>query len=407
MGQSSEAVAPLSRREFLRAAGAAAAGAAVSRAGAASDRPAGAGANDRFSFILLGDLHFDRAEHHDMNWVRREKPNDVAQIENYTRISREITPRLLASVRAAIAELAGGPATRVAFVLQVGDLVEGLCGSEELAVRQNREALEFVRAAELGAPLLFTKGNHDITGPGAAAAFQQVFHPFLAAQQASVLAGAPGGLDAPAVAPLAAARFTVEIGRAQFVFFDAYEATTSLEWLEAIAARRTAEHFFVIIHPPVVPYGARSLWHLFATEKEKARREKLLAVLGRQHAIVLGGHIHKFNALARAAGGGRFAQFALSSILAEESPAPKMELMGAADYTPDQVRVEPGFSPETEPARRAVYVTERPLVDAFQYADLPGYAVVTVDGPRVTARMFAGTSRRAWRNIDLGGLARG
>ena len=45
---------------------------------------------------------------------------------------------------------------------------------------------------------------------------------------------------------------------------------TSLEWLEAVATKRTAKHLFVIIHPPVVPYGARATWHLYAGEKSKA-----------------------------------------------------------------------------------------------------------------------------------------
>jgi hypothetical protein len=32
--------------------------------------------------------------------------------------------------------------------------------------------------------------------------------------------------------------------------------------------------------------------------------------------------------------------------------------------------------------------------------------VVTVDGPRVVARMYAGISRKLWRTIDLSALAR-
>ena len=72
----------------------------------------------------------------------------------------------------------------------------------------------------------------------------------------------------------------------------AYESGKSLEWFEAIAGRRTAEHLFVVVHPPVVPYGARSTWHIFDSAKVRARREKFLALLGVQHALVLGGHIH-------------------------------------------------------------------------------------------------------------------
>ena len=52
-----------------------------------------------FSFVMLGDLHFDKLEHHDLEWLQRDKPDDVRQVRDYTRISRDIMPRLFASVR--------------------------------------------------------------------------------------------------------------------------------------------------------------------------------------------------------------------------------------------------------------------------------------------------------------------
>lgn len=383
----------ISRRHFLQTT-AAATGLALAPRWAPA---ASAGAGKQFSFVLLGDLHYDKLEHHDMAWVKQDKPNDISQIENYTKITRDISPRLLATVRETIGELNKNPATRVSFVLQAGDLVEGLCGSEELSVRQNTEALAFVRDAKLGVPWLFTKGNHDITGPGAVAAFGSVFHPFLTAQSRAVN---------PSSAEVKSARYTVDSGNAQFVFFDAYEAAASLDWFEAVAAKRSAEHFFVVVHPPVVPYGARSTWHIFSAEKERTRREKFLSLLGDQHAMAIGGHIHRYNTLTREAGKGRFAQFALSSIIPAPEVKPKMELSGLGEYNGDQIRVEPSFSPDTEAARRAVYEAERPFVKAFEYADLPGYAVVTVDGAKVTVKMYSGFSRNVWRTADLSALAR-
>jgi hypothetical protein len=387
---------PLTRRHFLHASAAATGTACLPRwthAGAPAS-----GATQPFSFILLGDLHFDRLEHHDMDWVRRDKPHDVSQIENYSRITRDLSPRLFQALRETIAELGPTAAAPVTFALQAGDLVEGLCGHEELSTRQNTEALEFIRDSRLGVPLVFIKGNHDITGPGAAAAFRNVFHPFLTTQVQAI---------SPTAAPVTSARYSFERGNALFACFDAYEPVESLEWLEAVAQRRTAEHFFVAIHPPVVPYGARATWHLFASDRERSRRERLLEILGDQRALVLGGHIHRYCALARASGHGRFAQFALSSVLPAAEVRPKTELAGLPNYTPDQIRVEPNFSPETAPARRAVLEAERPQVRDFAYADLPGYAVVTVAGAHVTARMYSGASRHLWRTVDLSSLARG
>ncbi len=332
-----------------------------------------------------------------MAWVTKEKPNDVRQIQDYSRKTREVMPLLFAHLRERIAELNRDPATRVDFVLQAGDLVEGLCGSEELALRHNREAVEFVREAGLGVPFLFTKGNHDITGPGAVAAFGAVFHPFLSENARA--------LDAAAAA-VTSGSYAVGCGSAQFAFFDAYEATKSLDWFEALAAKRTAEHLFVVVHPPVVQYGARSTWHIFAQARDRARREKLLALLGDQQALVLGGHIHRYNTLARRAGKGALAQFALSSVLSAPQVKPKDPLDGIDAYTGDQVKVEPQFSPANEAERRAVYEAERKFVRAFAYADVPGYAIVTVDGPRVQVTMHAGIAREAWRTLDLAALTR-
>src|SRR4029079_3933078 len=81
---------------------------------------------------VLGDLHFDRLEHHDMDWLRERHPGDVSQVQNYSRISSDLMPRLLPAVR----HQAARETAPLPFVLQLGDLVEGLCGTEALARRQ-------------------------------------------------------------------------------------------------------------------------------------------------------------------------------------------------------------------------------------------------------------------------------
>jgi hypothetical protein len=374
----------VTRRRFVKTAIAATAGLAL-------DPPVHAASAEAFSFVLLGDLHFDRLAHHDLDWLRREKPDDFRQVQNYSRLTAEILPKLFSTVRETVAGLNRSPTTRVPFVLHVGDLVEGLCGSEKLAIQQDTEAIEFLRGAKLGAPFLFSKGNHDITGDGAADAFKSIFHPFLGEQTRLVTAAAK----------LANACYSFEHGDAAFHFFDAYEKQ-SLDWLEAALARRTARHCFAIIHPPVVPYGARSTWHVFSSERDQAQRERFLELLGKHNAFALTGHIHKYNLLSRATPrGGKFVQLAISSIINAPDVKPKHQLAGVQDYNADQVKVEPDFSPATEPQRRAVYETEASFVKQFEYADLPGYAVVAVNGPAVTAKIYSGVSREVWRTVEL------
>jgi hypothetical protein len=97
----------------------------------------------------------------------------------------------------------------------------------------------------------------------------------------------------------------------------------------------------------------------------------------------------------------RFAQLAVSSILNSPEPAPKDVLSGDDQYTGDQIRVEPKHSPDTAAERRQVYDNERPFVRGFEYADLPGYAVVTVSGSSVRAEIFRGTGRKLFRAVAL------
>lgn len=365
------------RRRFLQACSAA----AVTGLAAERAKP--------FPFILLGDLHYDSLAHHDFKWLKEHHAGDLSQIQNYSRLTAEVMPGMFAAVKQRIAMLRDSAAP-AAFVLQVGDLVEGLCGNAELSVKQNREALAFVAQRELGVPFLFTKGNHDVTGDGAKEAFDEVLLPFMAkeAQQVDVAASN------------SKANHLVTWGEAQFAFFDAYDQT-SLQWLEAVVAKRTARHLFVIIHPPVVPYGARATWHLHAGEKAKAQRDKLLDVLGGQEAMVLGGHLHKFSALTRLAGGKSFSQLAVSSVVSALTQKPKDELHGVARYDGDQVNLEPKHSPETAALRRELYEMERKKVTAFEYADTAGYAVVTVDGGRVEAAVHAGSRGEIFHRVTL------
>ena len=224
-----------------------------------------AAGKEAFSFPLLGDLHFDKLGCHDLASLQRDKPDDVRQVREYTSLTNDILPRLFATVRGIIAELNRSPETSVPFTVQVGDLVEGLCGSDEQTRQLDAHALTFVREAGLGVPFLFAKGNHDITGPGATDAFRTVFQPFLGGQAAAF------GGDRT----MSSARYRVEYGNALFCFFDAYDKE-SLGWLEASLAQRTARHCFVVIHPPVVPYGARATWNIFSSERQTAQRDRLL-----------------------------------------------------------------------------------------------------------------------------------
>src|SRR5438445_5020636 len=121
-------VARLTRRQFLAATAATAVFPLL---------PNAAPTDDTFSFPLLGDIRYDRLDDHDLDWLKKDHPADVRQVENYSRITSEIVTPLLTEV-SALAAASGVP---VPFIAQIGDLVEGLCGSPALARKQADEAL--------------------------------------------------------------------------------------------------------------------------------------------------------------------------------------------------------------------------------------------------------------------------
>jgi hypothetical protein len=331
-----------------------------------------------WNFPLLGDLHFDRLEHHDFDWLRREHPGDVKQVENYSRISRELMPKLLELTKTHI-----DAATRC--VIQLGDLIEGLCGTPELAARQAREAIELVRGINFGRPFLFTKGNHDVTGPGSREVYNDTLVRFLGDQTEQ---------------HVRSAAFDQSLGGVRLVFYDAYDPR-SLKWFAELLAARPPRRLIVVIHPPVVPYNARSTWHVYSQRAQQAERKQLLELLGQHRAVVLCGHLHKYSFLIRRTTSGRFAQLALSSVASTTDGQIKQPLDRVEDYGPQLVELEPSHSPDTVELRREQLNREKPHIEQFQYAETWGRAVIRVRGLNLSAELYRGLDRQPWRTIDL------
>lgn len=336
---------------------------------------------ESFELPMLGDLHFDRLEHHDFDWLKASHAGDISQIKNYSRVTAETSGKLLALAKQRVKQ-AEAP---VPFVLQLGDLVEGLCGSEELAKRQVSEALDWVGKAELGAPMAFCKGNHDVTGPGAPQVYDSMLVPFLNQHLGNV----------------AGAAFTRSASDTLIVFFDAYNKG-SLGWFEQLMKEKPPRRLIFVIHPPVVPYTARANWHIFA--KQPAERARLLSLLGRHRAIVLCGHLHKYGCVVRRTETGRFVQLAISSVATDPQAMAKDERKGLEAYGPDLISLEPRHSPETAKEREALLEAERPFIERFEFADTWGHARLCFTRDSVQADVCRGLSTETWRSLKLSEL---
>jgi hypothetical protein len=376
----------LTRREFIRFAtistlGLIGPGDALLRQASAAD----AADKPLYAFPFLGDIHYDKLAHHDLDWVKKEKGGDLRQIEGYVATTEKYTPKLLAEVTKAVKDLQAQNIP-VPFVIQVGDLVEGLCGSFDLQSLQFRDATAAVEQAGFGVPTLLTKGNHDVTGPGAPESFDKVLLPWLSKQAST---------------ELKSASYVRRQGDDLFVFFDAYKP--DLDWLaKSLEAKENrAKRLFFVIHPPVVPYNARADWHVFARENKRTLRERLLALLGKHRAMVLSGHLHKYSLLTRKTAEGLIAQLAVCSVLRSEKETPKDVLEGVGKYGPDLVTLEPKHSPDTVEQRRASLQAEGQFIERFEYADSAGYSIVKVYADRVDVDLYAGVGQGMWKSRGM------
>ena len=334
-----------------------------------------------FNFILLGDLHFDKLEHHDMQYVKEKYPNDIVQIENYSRITKENFPRLIQVAKAKAGKM------NADFWLQVGDFVEGLCGSEALAQKQTKEFISFVAAQKLNRPFFVVKGNHDITGEGARETYKNTVLPWQRNELNKSM-------------PTANATFVHK--KARFVIFDGYTPDESLEWLKGVLNEHKENILFFSVHQPVVPYNARANWHVFAKPGQRKQREELLNLLGEHSAIVLTGHLHKTSVLTRSTPKGNFVQVAIGSVIPSFDAPIKDHLKGLDAYNVDLVNLEPNFSPASLQERKDNLQNEKPFIKHFEYADFCGYATINVSAKNeVMLSVYPNTDKEAWRTVSL------
>ncbi len=341
----------------------------------------GAEPGSTYSFVYLGDLHFDKKAHHDFEWVKANMPGDLRQIEDYVRNTETYTPGLLKRVGTALESSAG----RIQMIIQGGDLTEGLCGRRELQETQFTDAQEFLRNFLPQTPFFAAKGNHDSTGPGAKEAFDRVMLPWLARACGK---------------PVDSASFYFTKGPDLFVFFDAYH-NNNLDWLEKTLQENRHRYAFVVMHPPAVPYDARSTWHPFSRAKEEATRERFLNILGTNRVLLLTGHLHKYSVVVRRTSAGAFVQFSISSVISSPKISMKNHLEGVQNYGGPLVELEPEFQPETKELRRNLLEREKPQIARFEYADFPGYAILHVSDTKISADVYPGDSAKPWKTIPL------
>lgn len=338
------------------------------------------------SFMILGDMHYDLLEDHDMDWLRT-KPGDLRQVtEEYTVFTRENWIDFMAVLKArAESEI---PALRA--VVQLGDLSEGLAGSEDKARQMAFNTMKAIEAADMPAPWILTKGNHDITGPGAKDAFQEYYLPMIQKQT-----GDP---------EITSASYSFTFDNVQICCLDPWdEETDMLDFLESELGKSDAKYKFVAIHEPVIPVTERC-WHVLRKNDEK--REKFLELIARNKAIVLCGHLHRYSVVRRSTPFGPIVQVMAISVVKDRAYQHPSKVL--TKYGPSLAEDFPQWHAESLDERISMLKEEAKYVDYYKQCDLPGYAMIKIDESKqlIMLEYYAAFSDEPYDMIDLSALMR-
>jgi hypothetical protein len=347
------------------------------------------------SFIALGDMHYDRLDDHDLDYVMT-RPQDYEQIfKEYPQYTAFFMPKFLQVIKRQT--VAVKPAVKA--VVQLGDLVEGVSGNFVLAKKMNRGVIDMLDSMHLSVPWVLVKGNHDVSNsPGQPEAWEEVVRPFIERQVGKSIGHGMYTYNLSNNVEL----FALD----QFFSVDRnVPETEMIAFLEKELKASTAKYKFVMAHQPVVPVTQRC-WHLLAGIRrplqDASLRDRFLNLLAKYKVIVLSAHLHEYSVLARETPSGNIVQVMINSVnRGLEPPVPKNTL---TEYKGEKwVEENPDWQPATKDVRTKILTEEKKHILKFSKADLPGYAVISIADAtgEVMLNYYNGLSEKPYEIINL------
>ena len=352
------------------------------------------------SFIALGDLHYDRLDDHDWDYVKT-RPQDFEQImKEYPQYTAVYLGKFLQLIKNQT--LSVSPPVKA--VVQLGDLVEGVAGTPILARQMNRGAVDLLYSADLSVPWILAKGNHDVSNsPGQPEAWQEVIRPFIEGQIHKKIGNG---------------MYSCKISdQVEFFVLDQFFSVDQnlpesemVTFLETEFAKSTATYKFVLTHQPVIPVTERC-WHLLSgirrPVQDSTLRNRFLNLLGKNKAIVLCAHLHQYSVLNRQTPSGPVVQIMVNSVNRSfDSPVP--EKVETSYKGGEWVNSNADWQPFNRTIRFRILEEEKKHVKSFVKADIPGYCVLSVfpKEQKVMMDFFNGFSDKPFQSINISDLQR-
>jgi len=332
------------------------------------------------SFLVLGDIHYDRMDDHDMDWLNT-RPDDLRQVKDYTSYTTENWDDFMGILHQKISS----QKSPVKAIIQVGDLSEGLAGTEEKARQMASNTVKAIEASQMPVPWIIAKGNHEITGPGSVPAFQEYFVPLFQKES-----------NNPEINN---ASYSYSYDNVQITCIDPWDRETDMvAFLEKEFSTSDAKFKFVVVHEPVIPVTERC-WHTLRHNPEQ--RTKLLEVIAKHKAIVLCGHLHRYSVVSRDTPFGPIVQVMAISVIRDREYQKPSHMI--TEYGSSLIDNAPAWQPNTLDARKAILDEEAKYVSFYKQTDMPGYAVISVNDKKESIHLeyYAAFGKKPIDKIDL------
>ncbi len=297
--------------------------------------------NPEYSIVLMGDLHYDKAEFHDlevmkfkphMDYIEGTKNKDgnfsLRNHTLWTTASKNIShkniklnekmwekdvPQILDDAAAAARQ------NNSYFAVQLGDMIHGDCGRLDLH-KKNLQGVINELDRRFDQKVFLVCGNHDTRGPYGQEAWDAVVMPYLK--------GLTGNFSEKGT------NYFVRIGKDLFYFHDLMNP--DVDFMEQVfIANADARYTFFFTHVVVLPMDRGSFNDILSDDFHR-----VFALLESRNAIVLCAHTHRIalTEYRNPENGRQITQFVLNSTVRQ----PEIQ----QNFKPDTAAERKTFQPE-------------------------------------------------------------
>ena len=245
------------------------------------------GGETDYKFLALGDLHYADSQFYPVRNPRKQK-----LIDQYIKMWKFNSPDLLrAAQRRAAAE-------SPAFVIQLGDLVNGVCENRAIQERMLRTGFFRVKAFFPKIPLYVITGNHDIQlrHENSTEPVDKILFPLVAKE----LGGKPPEHG----------NYVFQKGPDLFIAVNSFDpAADCLGFIrKSLEDHPKTRYVFLLTHYPVIPAAINGPLNLITDY------DKIAELLEKRKTLIMAAHTHVFSLISRVSKQGKLSQMVFVSL---------------------------------------------------------------------------------------------